>query len=160
MALIIEDGTGGNPSANSYSDVDSLRNYAQQRDIDLSAYNDSHCETLMVRAMDYLEAQRSKYQGQRTSNTQPLQWPRDNVTVEGQILANTDIPDELVSAQLVLAIEAKDHDLQPNQLPSDIGPVVRRKVEGAVEVEYANFGAMQSTVVFSKAEALLAPLYS
>lgn len=57
-----------------------------------------------------------------------------------------------------LAIEAREHDLQPNRLPSDTGPVVSKRVEGVVEVVYAEPVQRQYTPAFAKAEALLAPL--
>jgi hypothetical protein len=159
MALIIEDGTGSDPNANSYSDVESLRTYAKLRGVDLSSLGDSDCETLLIKAMDYLESKRDKYKGYKTSSSQPLQWPRSEVWIDNALLGSNEMPRELEYAQLSLAIEAKDNDLQKNKLPTDTGPVIRKKVEGAVEVEYANPGTVQHVSAFAKPEALLAPLY-
>ncbi len=41
-------------------------------------------------------------------------------------------PQRAEAAQLALAVEAYTHDLQPTQLPSDSGPVVKERVEGAL----------------------------
>ena len=159
MALIAEDGTGTNPNANSYSTVETLRNYAVARGVDLSGVPDADCEVMLIKAMDYIEAKRSRFQGKKTNPSQPLQWPREGVWVDNMLVGSDSIPRELEYAQLSLAMEAKDIDLQPNRLPTDKGAVIREKVEGAVEVVYANNGNVSSVSAFAKPEALLTPLY-
>ena len=159
MALIKEDGTGTNSAANTYTDVEALRTYARLRGVDLGSLKDLECEVLLIKAMDFLESKRDKYQGRKTSVSQPLQWPRADVWLDSALLGSSEIPRELEYAQLALALEAKDHDLLKNRLPYDQGPVVKKKVEGAIEVEYANPGTVHNVSAFAKADALLAPLY-
>lgn len=157
--IIKEDGTGTNPHANSYSDVETLRHYAVARGVDLSALPDSDCEVLLMKAMDYIESKRSRFQGTKTHPNQPLQWPRQDVWVDNLRVGSDDIPRELEYAQLALAIEAQDNDLQPNRLPSDKGAVIREKVEGAIEVEYDKQNRASFVSAFAKGDSLLRPLY-
>lgn len=159
MALTKEDGTGSNPNANSYSDAETLRNYAVARGVDLSALSDADCEVLLVKAMDYIEGKRSRFQGTKSNTDQPLQWPRQDVWVDNLLVGSDAIPRELEYAQLALAIESRDKDLQPNRLPSDKGAVIRERVEGAVEVEYDKQNRASFVPAFAKADSLLRPLY-
>jgi len=163
MALVIETGAGDNPSANSYASVQDLRDYADARGVDLSALTDPECEPLMIRAMDYLEGLRGRYKGviAHPEYPQPLQWPRADawgIAYPDALFPSDQIPRELIYAQLALAIDAQDNDLQPNRLPTDTGPVTKERVEGAVEVTYAAPVQQQYTPAFAKADALLAPL--
>lgn len=156
MALIIEDGSNV-ADANSYVSVADARSYATMRGVTLPT-GDSAVEVLLVKAADYIEAQRDRYQGVRTSDTQAMQFPRRGVYVDRLLIGENDIPRELRYAQMALAIEAQNADLQPSRLPSDRGPVTQESVEGAVSVSYANPGRLNSVPAFAKADALLAPL--
>jgi len=161
MALIVEDGTGNTPDANSYQSLDDLRMYAELRGVTLPTA-DADCNALMIKAMDYLEAQRSKYKGRITSASQPLQWPRADVVGiewEGNIHPNNEIPRELIYAQLALAVEAVNHDLQPTRTPQDQGPLVSSDTASAIKKAWANPGKVLSVPAFAKADALLAPLF-
>ena len=149
MALIIEDGTGSNEGANSYANVSEFRDYAAMRGVSLSTQTDAQCEALLIRAMDYIESLESKYIGDRISENQPLSWPRDEYG----------IPQKLKDAQCALAIEAMTADLMPTVLPSSKGTIIREKIDGAVEVQYADTTATASSKPkFAKAEALLSSL--
>lgn len=162
MALIIETGAGDNPLANSYRSVEDLRIYAEIRGIDLGSKTDAECETLLIKAMDYLEAQRDRFKGEKTSASQPLQWPRSevwDVEQRNSRLPNNEIPRLVEYAQLALAIEAMDSDLMPNRNPDQRGPVLKEKV-GAIEVTYSADAPKQAFVsALAKPAALLAPLY-
>lgn len=159
MALIVEDGTGSNTAANSYQSVLQLREWAQLRGVDITALTDAECEVLLIKAMDYIEGKRSRFQGTKSNTDQPLQWPRQDVWMGSLPVGSDSIPRELRYAQLALAIEARDNDLQPNRLPSDKGAVIREKVEGAVEVAYDKQNRAGLVPVFAKADSLLKPLY-
>lgn len=160
--IVLEDGSGSNPEANSYNTVANLRTYAGLRGVTLPT-EDSDCEALLIKAMDYLEAQRDRYKGNVVSATQPLQWPRDNaygISFPDALYSKTDIPRNLEYAQLALAIEAINNDLMPTILPSDTGAQSSVKIEGAVEVVYRDpTGGGARVPAFAKAEALLSVLY-
>jgi len=66
IAIIVEDGTGTNQAANSYCAVADLRNYALLRNVTLPVADDD-CAVLLIKAMDYIEAQRDRFKGVKTS---------------------------------------------------------------------------------------------
>lgn len=66
ITIIVEDGTGANLAANSYCAVADLRNYALLRSSALPVADDD-CAVLLIKAMDYVEAQRDRYKGVKTS---------------------------------------------------------------------------------------------
>tara|TARA_R110001599_G_scaffold339851_1_gene559711 strand:- start:10601 stop:11119 length:519 start_codon:yes stop_codon:yes gene_type:complete len=162
MTLIIEEGAGDNLLANSYRSVEDLRLYAQLRGIDLGNKTDAECETLLISAMDYLEAQRDRFKGYKTSESQPLQWPRSevwDVEQRNSRLPSNEIPRLVEYAQLALAIEAIGSDLMPNRSTDQRGPVLKEKV-GSIEVTYSADTPKQAFVeALAKPAALLSPLY-
>lgn len=162
MTLIIEEGAGDNLLANSYRSVEDLRLYAKLRGIDLGNKTDAECETLLISAMDYLEAQRDRFKGYKTSNSQPLQWPRSevwDVEQNNSLLPNNEIPRLVEYAQLALAIEAIDSDLMPNKNPDQKGRILKQTV-GPIETVYSAEAPKQAFVeALAKPAALLSPLY-
>lgn len=65
IAIIVEDGTGTNPAANSYESIADFRARAAtiQRAIPVA---DDDCAALMLKAMAYIEQQDERFSGQRT----------------------------------------------------------------------------------------------
>lgn len=164
MALIVEDGTGSNPNANTYVDVDFLRAFASGRGDDLTGLSDEECEVLLTKAMDYLNSKKGKWQGYKTFENQPLDWPRSEVEddwIPGRLYPYykaDEIPYPIENAQCALAIEALNHDLLPNRLTTDKGRVIREKV-GDIETVYSNSGEVREVNAFAKPEAQLKHLY-
>ena len=134
MALVKEDGSIV-AGANTYVTAAELTDYGTARGITFTG----DVEVLLLKAMDYLESLDGRFKGDRTERDQPLSWPRYGAVIENWSWASTEIPRQVVLAQLNLAIEIGDgHD--PLNPTNDQLPVVRKKVDGAVEVEYANPG--------------------
>lgn len=159
MTIIVETGSGTNSAANSYVSVDNLRVFAIMRGYTLPSA-DADCEPLLIKAMDYIEAKRAAFQGSRVYPDQPLQFPRAYVYVDDCPVDWATIPREVVNAQCELAIAAYTITLQPNLQPSDVGAVTKKRVEGAVEVNYAaSAGSSFSRPQFTAAESWLKPLY-
>jgi len=156
MTLIIEDGTA-KVDATSYVSIDSLRSYAAARGTVLPVA-DAECEILLIKAMDWLSSKRQLWKGERATTTQALDWPRRNATsvvYRGDVFPSNKIPGNLTNAQMAAACEAVSIELQPNQLPSDAGAVISKKV-GPIEIAYANQSEWHGRVpVFSKAEAFM-----
>jgi hypothetical protein len=72
---------------------------------------------------------------------------------------SNEIPRELKFAQLSLAVESQaGNELMPNDLPTDKGAIVKERIEGAVEIAYANPASRSRTPAFAKADALLSSL--
>lgn len=161
MALVIEDGTG-KPDANSYVTVEEARSYASARGTELPA-DDAEVESLLVRAMDYLEAQRGKYQGTKTyPGLQALQWPRSGVVIDCDYnLPDNIIPTELKNAQKQLALEVFNGLVL---LPSSDGRVVKREKVDVIETEYMTGQDLGSGATmgpsFPAVDALLDPLFN
>ena len=146
MALIIEDGTIVT-GAQSYVSASDCRIYALARGLKFT--DDAAGEQALVRATTWLDSA-YPWTGARTGGRgQPLQWPRQNVTdVEGNPIANDEIPQEVVSA----CCEAAVRELaKPGSLSPDYTPAKRIKsasVDGAVSVEYVGGSEMPiSTVI-------------
>lgn len=156
MALTVEDGTIVT-NANTYVDVDDLRDYAAARGIALPT-SDTECEILIIKAADYVESKRDRYQGVKSDSDQPMQFPRDGVFIDGFELSADEIPRELKYAQMQLACDAHTTDIMPNRLVTTQGAVTKQKV-GELEIAYANPTSPLSVPAFARADALLAPLY-
>lgn len=157
MALIIEDGSQV-AGANSYISCDDARAYCAARGRVLPAKtgdDDSACELLLTRALDYIEAMRAEFQGEKVSATQALQWPRQDVTVDGYDVDPTTVPALVGQAQAQLAYDASKQELAPI---GDGREVTKEEVAGAVTIEYARWGNTNVQPIFNVARALLAPL--
>lgn len=161
MALVVEDGSGSNPAANSYSDLVSIRGYAADRGVILSV-DDDVVTPMAIMAMDYIEAYRARFKGVKAQATQPLQWPRACVVMDGSPLAITAMPPELAKAQAQLCIE------QANGLslsPSKTGFAISKTKVDVIEIQYSAgnrdaMGIMDPTPIFPIVDALLNPLVS
>lgn len=154
MALIIEDGSLV-ANANSYATLVEARAYALARGVTLDV-DDSVVEVQMIQAMDFIEAQRARFQGEKVSKDQSLQWPREDVSVDGFDYEADEIPRTLKDAQCQLAMDVSaGEDLMPN---ADGREVIREKVD-VLETEYTSQGGPVSPV-FRKALSLLEPLFS
>jgi len=150
MTVIVEDGTGSNPNANSYADETELGTFAASRGVTLSG----DPTELLIKAMDYVEAYRDQFQGSKVQQVQPLQWPRATVYVDGFQIGSDEIPVDLKRSQMQAAIETDTADLAPNQ-----GQAVKREKVDVLEVEYEQGGALVSPT-FPKVDAYLDPLLS
>lgn len=138
MALIIEDGSLV-AGATSYVNLTEARAYVAARGAALSAV-DATAEIVVLRAMDYIESFTTRFKGDRVDRDQALSWPRSGVTTESWSWSSTEIPRQVLNAQLALILEINAGEDPFNPSPSAVLPVIRKRVEGAVEIEYANPG--------------------
>ena len=112
---------------------------------------------LLTKALDYLVTLEDRWQGSRTSASQPLAWPRTGVYVYGTALADDAIPQSLKDAQCRLALDVDAGvELMPTVAVGAKGSVVSEKVD-VVEVSYAE-GANNTQPVFTAVNGLLKPL--
>lgn len=156
MALIVEDGTIVE-DANSYVTLEEARAYALERGLTLPALPEEGqvdaLEALLISAVDYLEGKRVEYKGEKVSELQELQFPRDNVYIDGFLLASDAIPKVLKQAQIKLAVIAHSGvALEPVRS----GPAVIRKKVGPIETEYSEGSTFRPAM--PAVDALLAPL--
>lgn len=161
MALVIEDGTG-KVDSNTYVDVAQARAYATERGVTLPA-DDGAVEAMLIRAADYLEAQRAQYQGHKTFPEVPqaMQWPRTGVIIDCNYeLPEDAIPTELKKAQMQAVVEIQNGF---NLMPSTDGRVVKKKKVDVLETEFFSAVEMGNSggpsPIFPAVDALLAPLF-
>jgi len=136
MTIIVEDGSIV-ANANSYVAASALSAYACDRGISLTVAP----EILINKAMDYFESHSDRFKGERVSRDQPLSWPRTGVVLESWSWSSEEIPRQVISALLALCIEINSGE-DPNNPSIATLPTIREKVDGAVEVEYANPGSV------------------
>ena len=130
MALIVEDGSIV-AGANTYVTVAELDDFASARGTTLPAI-ESDKEILIIKAMDYVEAYRARFQGSKVEAAQPVQWPRINVEIDGFSFPSDEIPIDLKNAQLQAGLEVNSlDDLSPTQTES----IKKEKVD-VLETEY------------------------
>lgn len=158
MALIAETGSGDNLAADTYATVDELRAYATKRG-ETVPVSDADCEPLLIKAMDWLEAQELRFLGQRVHAAQPLAWPRSGVRrPNGWDYYPPDvIPPQLKLAQCALAVASQEVDLQLDRVPGDTAAVTSEKV-GPITVTYAEPTTRITQPTFATAEGFLVTL--
>lgn len=158
MTITVETGaivTG----ANSYVSIADCQTFATARGVDLTGQTSAQMEAYLLKAMDYIEAKRDRFQGFLVDEDQPLQFPRYDVWVDGFYVESTTIPQILINAQCQLVMDAYSGEtLQPNRVVGASGDVIRQKA-GSVEVEYSATKSPTTKPLFRAAENWLKPLY-
>ena len=145
MALIV--------GTNTYATAAELAAYAGARGLEVAGDSD----VLLTLAMDYLATLEDRWQGSRTSASQPLAWPRTGVYVYGTALADDAIPQSLKDAQCRLALDVDAGTaLLPTVSAGSKGSVIEETVD-VVTVKYAE-GANNTQPVFTAAMGLLKPI--
>jgi hypothetical protein len=139
MSIIVEDGTGEDLEANSYVTEAELTSYSSLRGITIP---DEDREMYLTLAMDYFES--LDFKGTKTSETQPLQFPRTDLFIDG-VEVDDDVIHKLVKdSQLEAAIAS----FQGNSFTAVKERAVKReRINGAVEVEYMDNSASSDLVV-------------
>lgn len=155
--LTVETGAGV-ADADSYITLAAARIFAATRGLTISATDDTACVQLR-NAVDYLEAQRSRYQGEKVSATQALQWPRKCVYLDDaqEQFAVDAIPALITQAQVRLAaIIHSGVDL----MPTVSGSFVKFEKIGPIESAYSETVGTSGSPLLKSVDALLAPLYT
>ena len=114
-----------------YSTEAELDAYAAARGITLTKDQ----SVLLTLAMDYLDGLDGRWKGQRTSESQPLAWPRKMVYVGGVMLPDDEVPQAIKNAQMQLGIYAETIELNPIIGVNSVGSVTSKSV-GDVSVGY------------------------
>lgn len=126
--------------------------YCDARGLDYSGFADDAAITDAIQiGSDWLNLK--VWKGQLVDEAQTDSWPRDNVYINGNLIANTTTPSPIENAcnELTLIVGAGT-DLFANVT----GPAVKRKKAAVVEVEYQD-QARQEQPVFGKIQALISP---
>ena len=133
--IVVEDGTVV-AGANSYVTEAELTTYAADRGVMLTTTTD----VLLIKAMDYIES--LAFIGYRHVGAQPLQWPRDQVYIDGQHISRTTLPKELKNGLLAAAL-AVDAELDPLR---NVERATKREKVDVIEVEYMDSAASETIV--------------
>jgi len=131
MTLIIETGQGL-PDAESYASAEDLTLYAVRFGTVIPAGLPEQ-EALLRRAALAMDGM--TWKGRKTSSEQALSWPRREIYLDGENKPHNYLPARIQYGQMALAAEIHQDDVDPVELRK--GAVVRERVEGAVDLEYA-----------------------
>lgn len=137
MALIVEDGSIV-AGANTYASASEVTDWATARGFTISTVQ-AELEQALIKAMDYFESFAEQFLGEMTDPAnQALQWPRQDVTINTLLVPVNSIPDQVKTAQIVIAYEfLQGNDLLATDQPMMQGQVVEEKV-GPLMTRYAN----------------------
>lgn len=105
MVFVTTSNAAPEVGVNSYVSAAEVSGYAQSHNYHPDAAVANRVVPFIFRAMDYIESYRDQFKGRKTSATQPLQWPREGVTIDGFDLAKDVVPDEIKEAVAICAIE-------------------------------------------------------
>lgn len=152
-ALVVEDGTA-KATANTFITEAELIAFCDDRGLTY-APNDHDRVHNIIQAADYLISVENKFQGERTSTTQAMPFPRDGVRVHGNYIGANAIPVTLKHAQCYLAQLAYKNDLQPT---GDGKEVIEERV-GPLGTKYNPAGDGGARFVPTPALAFLRPLF-
>lgn len=155
MTITVEDGSNV-ANANSYVSVADAREYAAARGATLSD-DDSVVEQQLITAMDFIEAHRANFQGTKTSPTQTLQWPREDVFLDFVILPTNFIPKELIGAQCSLVIAISNG---VNIAPVEQGPYITSEAVGTIKTTYSEKIVSNNIPFIPTVYNLLTPLFN
>jgi len=157
MSLTVEPGTGL-ADAESYcslADADAYHSRFGTPEA-WSGASDSEKETALRVATRYIDATFT-FQGERSTTTQALSWPRCGVEADGRCYGPTEIPQALEDATAVLAASALSEDLLPDL--SEPGTVASESVDvGPISVSTTYLAGKSPSKRYSLAASLLAPL--
>jgi len=134
MALIKEDGSIV-AAANTWVERADFIAYALARGVTIA--DTDAADALLIKAADYINGLEPKLKGVLVERDQPMAFPRSGVEIEGWYWSADEIPRQVLNAQLSLALEVNAGE-DPYNPSAAVLPTVRKRVEGAVEIEYAN----------------------
>jgi len=144
MTLIVEDGSQVDNS-NTYVSLADARAVLAPFGQNIDA-SDAIAEQQLLMAMSYIEAFRAQFKGTKNTREQSLQWPRFNVVIDGYVINNDEMPQELINAQVYAAYEIDQGEfLQDN---SEGLSISSEEVVGKVKVAYFDTGAIEGSTTF------------
>lgn len=163
--LTVETGTGLDLAADSYCSVDFADTYHDNRGNDAWALATTvQKDRALRKAVDVMtQRYRLRWLGQRVVYTQPLEWPRYNVSIPdspggyrgfASVIPYNIIPEQVKRAQAEYALRViQGIDLNPDQQDA-----VKTKKVGPLEITY-EFGS-RAGQMFVAIDLLLQPLMS
>lgn len=149
MSLTVEDGTVV-ANADSYVSEADFITYAASFNVTIAS--GAATEALLRTAAMFVDSHESRMKGDRYSRDQYMAFPRVGVTIEGFDWSYNEIPRQVIMAQMAVALDI-NAGVDPYNPAPDL-PVIRNRVEGVVEQEFATPSAFKLSKT-SKAQALI-----
>ena len=149
MALIVEDGsivTG----ANTY--VSRADYIAYALTVGVVIPDDATADAELVKSSQFIDSLEQSLMGYRVTRDQPIAYPRYDLYIEGWSWAHTEIPRQVILAQLALSLEV--HAGEDPFNPPDNLPIIENEVSGAVRQKFAT-PSVNKLSKTSTAQALL-----
>tara|TARA_B100000678_G_scaffold237062_1_gene206788 strand:+ start:9979 stop:10491 length:513 start_codon:yes stop_codon:yes gene_type:complete len=155
MALIIEDGSLVE-NANSWVSRADFIAYAASKGITVA--DEDATDAMLVNAGQFINSKEPQLKGRLVTRDQAMSFPRYDLCIEEWSWWHTEIPRQVILAQMELALDINAGvDLyNPPANPNLIAK--RERVEGAVEVEYFGNDSAVKVGRSSQSQALLAVL--
>lgn len=154
MPIVVEDGTGLNPAANSYVSYADAAAYALARGLPFPSDEDIGGQQLML-AMDYLEAKRGDYIGVEVVEEQPLAWPRVYCPTYGLATSFlSGVSPLVIKAQCELASICGTINLFPDQ----DSPQITKEQVGPLVTEYSERNGTSGSPYLPKITDILRPI--
>jgi hypothetical protein len=152
--FIVETGTGNVNAVSLCSNEDADLYHARRGNTSWTQIAHTEKHGLLVKATEYItQVYRRRWQGERNTSTQALDWPRTGVVVDGFALDTDIVPLEVKKAVAELALRASTMTL----LPDEERAATREKV-GPIETEYSEFSSQ--TMKYKMIDSWLAPYLS
>lgn len=136
MSIVIETGEIV-PGANSWVTRADFIAYAAARGVTVA--DTEATDAVLIKACDYINGLEPRLKGAMVDRDQPTAFPRSDLEIENWYWKSTEIPRQVLNAQLSLALEINAGEDPYNPSPAAL-PVTSKRVEGAVHVQYANPG--------------------
>lgn len=132
--LIIENGSMV-PGANSYVTRQEYIDYAAT--IGTTIVDDGIADIDLIKSAQFIDSKEATLKGVRVGRDQPLAFPRIGFFADGWLWTATEIPRQVILAQLALALEIRA-GIDLYNLPANPNPAIKSaSVEGAVSVQFA-----------------------
>lgn len=140
MPIIVEDGTGLADAEAYISVADADTYFAARGSAIWAALTTEQKEQALRAGSDYMAAvYGARWKGYRVTETQALDWPREDVVANGFDIDNDVVPAAVARANAELAVRAS-----AGELLADQGAQVKSEQVGPIAVTYQD-GARQAT---------------
>ena len=117
-----------------YSTLVEYKAYATAKGITLTKA-DAALTVDLINACAYIDSKEERLKGIRAARDQDNAYPRANLVLNGYPYLSSEIPDLVKNCEMELALELND-GIDLYEIPVNL-PVIKERVEGAVEVGYA-----------------------
>ena len=156
MATLVVENGSIIAGANTYVTIGEYIAYAAS--LGITVEDNDASKVQLIAAAIYIDSKESQLYGDMVEKTQPLSYPRNNLTdLQNFTWGNDEIPTLVKKCQMSLALDINAGEDLYNLSQSGSVGVKRERVEGAVEVEYAIADSMR-IARNSRSSSLLAAL--